>query len=129
MGTSVACPSTPWPDMAAKESSLDEELVKAGPRVAHHMNADHADSLLAWVHHYAKLDGAVAAECTGVTREGFELRVTLADGSVAPQPCLVRYPSPLQSAGELRKLAVKMHFEAYGELGVVYRFTHVFYPR
>ena len=55
-----------------------------------------------------------------MTSDGFELRVTLTDGSVTP--IVVRYTAPLRSPAELRKLAVHMHNEAFAAMGVLYRF-------
>lgn len=104
---------------------LDEEVEKSSGRVCAHMNADHADSLLAYARWYAKMDDAKAAKMTNVTTEGFMLDVTLADGSV--KPALIKYPSKLQNAAALRKLAVTMHREAYDKLGVRYKLAHGYY--
>ena len=103
---------------------MEADLAKASARIAHHMNDDHSDSLLAYARYYGKLD-AKAAAMTGVTAQGFELDVTVADGSV--KKTLVPYSRPLKSAGDVRKVAVEMHFAAYNGLGVVYKLKTNFY--
>ena len=67
-------------------SNLEADLAKMSERVCGHMNADHADSLLAWAHFYAKVPDAASATMTDVnpvTRFGLEL--TKADGYVMPK--------------------------------------------
>lgn len=108
-------------------SELTDALAKAAPRVCSHMNRDHPDSVLAYAHHYAELRTAASATMVGLTPEGFELRVQLADGS--ERDVLVRYHLPLESAAQLHKLAVSMHFEAFHQLGVAYKLRHRYYLR
>ena len=102
------------------------DLDKSVARIMLHMNDDHADSLLAYAVFYAGMKNAKAAVMSGLTAKGFVLDVTLADGSLS-KGVLVRYPTPLKSAGEVRKLAVAMHFAAYNGLGVGFKLRHNFY--
>ena len=50
----------------------------------------------------------------------------MADGSVK-EKVLVKYDPPLKSAGEVRKVAVAMHFAAYNGMGVKYKLFNGFY--
>ena len=67
-------------------------------RVCGHMNADHADSLLAWAHFYAKVPDAASATMTDVKPDGFELELTKADGYVMPK-VLIPFDPPLEKGG------------------------------
>ena len=109
----------------AMASQLDAELAKSAQRVITHMNNDHEPSLVAWARFYAKLD-AKAARMSGLTSSGFELDVTLADGSER-KAVLIPHKPPLESAAQVRKVAVALHFEAFNGLGVSYKLWNGFY--
>ena len=106
--------------------SLDDDLAKMSTRVCNHMNADHADSMLAWAHFYAKVPDAASATMTNVTKDGFELEITKADGYVMPK-VVVPYEPALEKAGDVRKVAVAMHFAAFNGMGTQYKLTRGFY--
>ena len=89
--------------------ALEADLAKMSERVCGHMNHDHADSLLAWAHFYAKVPDAASATMTDVKSDGFELELTKADGYVMPK-VLIPFDPPLEKAGDVRKVAVAMHF-------------------
>ena len=98
-------------------TNLDEELQKAAGRVVSHMNNDHASSILAYAHAFGG-DGcasAVSAKMIGLDREGFLVEVTLANGE--RKDVLIKYDREMKSAGQLHRIAVDMHFAAYGKLG------------
>ena len=106
--------------------SLAEGLEKSAARICKHMNEDHGDSILAYAHFYAKLPTAVSAQMTGLTVTGFELDVRMADGTIKSK-VLVPYDPPLESAPQVRKVAVSMHFAAYNGLGFRYKLAKGFY--
>ena len=108
------------------DESLATSLQKAAPRVIRHMNEDHPSSLLAYAHHYGGVKDAVSAVLTGLTATGFELDVTLKSGDVMRR-LPISFPKPLTSAKELHKIAVAMHFEAFGALGLGYRLRYGYY--
>ena len=99
-------------------SELDAELQKAAGRVVSHMNDDHATSVLAYAHAFGGdiCASAVSATMTGLTRDGFLLDVQLATGEVL-RDVLIKYTKQIESAGQLHKVAVDMHFAAYSKLG------------
>ena len=107
---------------------LSEALAKSERRITTHMNEDHADSLLAYARWYAKLDSALSAEMATLNAKGFVLTVTMADGTVRSN-VLIPYNKPLTGAGEVRKVAVQMHFEAYNKLGFGFKWSQSFYSR
>lgn len=107
-------------------SNLEADLTKMSERVCGHMNHDHADSLLAWAHFYAKVPDAASATMTDVKPDGFELELTKADGYVMPK-VLVPFDPPLEKAGDVRKVAVAMHFAAFNGLGWQYKLANGFY--
>ena len=92
------------------------------------MNEDHGDSLLAFARWYAKLPDAASAKMATLNSAGFVLTVTMVDGSVQKE-VLVPYSKPLASAGDVRKVAVAMHFEAYKQLGFGFKWSQGFYSR
>ena len=106
--------------------ALEADLAKMSERVCGHMNHDHADSLLAWAHFYAKVPDAAAATMTDVKSDGFELELTKADGYVMPK-VLIPFEPPLEKAGDVRKVAVAMHFAAFNGLGWQYKLANGFY--
>lgn len=110
----------------AMSSTLDADLAKSATRVITHMNDDHTDSLLAYAAFYAGLQNATSARMSGLTSKGFELDVTLIDGTVK-KGVLIPYTTPLKSAGEVRKLAVSMHFAAYNGMGIIFKIKQNYY--
>lgn len=106
-------------------AALDAALEKSSARVAAHMNDDHAQSLLAYAHYYARLPDATGAKMVGMSAKGFDLEVTLANGS--SERVLVPYNEPLTSAADVRKRAVAMHMAAFHGLGFRYKLLNGFY--
>ena len=100
-----------------------------------HMNADHAESVLAYAHWYAKMPEAKKATMLACTEEGFLLQVEWQGGGDRDEPetveILVKYAAgcEVSSARDLHKAAVAMHMEAFRELGFVYRVKTGYYRR
>ena len=70
-----------------------------------HMNADHADSLLRYVHNYADADWASEAAILNIDRLGMLLHAT---GNNVTETVRVSFDPPLKKASELRQRLVKM---------------------
>ncbi|WP_422743788.1 HugZ family protein [Mycobacterium sp. WMMD1722] len=70
-----------------------------------HLNADHADSLLAMARTLGGYPDTSAATCTGADRYGLDLRVETARGVAYTR---VGYARPISSYGELRSAAVEL---------------------
>mmetsp|Transcript_23449 Transcript_23449/g.70444 ORF Transcript_23449/g.70444 Transcript_23449/m.70444 type:complete len:167 (-) Transcript_23449:99-599(-) len=107
-------------------ASVDEGLQQRQAFIVSHMNEEHQDSLLAYAMHYAKLTSAVSATLDKVSSKGMTLKVQL-PGSDVPTIAEVPFTRPMETAGDLRKIVVEMHHEAYGALGVAFRLMHGYY--
>mmetsp|Transcript_104887 Transcript_104887/g.224133 ORF Transcript_104887/g.224133 Transcript_104887/m.224133 type:complete len:158 (-) Transcript_104887:87-560(-) len=109
--------------MAAEE--LESALAASKERIMKHMNDDHGDSLLAYARHYAKMDTATSSQITDLSAAGLTLEVAL-DGGRSDQ-AFVPFSRPLTNAGDIRKIVVEMHHEAYGALGCVFKLQQGYY--
>jgi heme iron utilization protein len=76
-----------------------------------HLNADHADSLVAMAQALGGYPDTTAAECTGLDRYGLDLRLTTERGMAYTR---IGYPAPLTSADQLRAAAVELTRRARG---------------
>lgn len=79
------------------------------------MNEDHASSLKAYCHHYAKESRVESAILIDLDSKGMYMNAMLADKSWKTG-IFVAYTQPLKAAAEIRKLVVAMHKEAYAAL-------------
>lgn len=99
------------------DGDLDAELQKHAGRVISHMNDDHTDSILAYALAFASgCSDAESARMSGLNTQGWVLEVTLAGGEVK-KGVVVPYTRKVESAGQLHKVAVEMHFAAFHKLG------------
>jgi heme iron utilization protein len=74
-----------------------------------HLNADHADSLLAMAKALGGYPDTTAATCTGADRYGLDLKLTTARGVAYTR---VGYASPIGSMSELRSATVLLAQQA-----------------
>ncbi len=84
----------------------DPVVPQAAPAVAH-LNADHAESLLAMARSLGGYPDAITARCTGADRYGLDLSVTTPRGPQSA-PTRVGYARRLDSADELRSATVEL---------------------
>lgn len=70
-----------------------------------HLNADHADALVAMAKVLGGYPDTTAATCTGADRYGLDLRITTDRGMAYTR---IGYPAPIDSVGELRSAAVEL---------------------
>ncbi|GEM33398.1 pyridoxamine 5'-phosphate oxidase [Nocardia neocaledoniensis NBRC 108232] len=95
-------------DSASAEQYLaarpDPIVPQAAPGIAH-LNADHADALLAMAQHLGGFPDATAAACERADRYGLELRVETPRGVARTR---VGYAQPLTEIGELRSATVEL---------------------
>lgn len=70
-----------------------------------HLNADHAEALVAMARTLAGYSDTAAATCTGVDRYGLDLKVTTGRGVAYPR---IGYAEPLSSPDELRSATVEL---------------------
>ena len=100
--------STTGADYAAAEPDPVQPL--AAGAVAH-LNADHAEALVAMAATLGGYPDATAATCTGADRYGLDLRVTTPRGVAYPR---IGYAAPIDSFDELRSAAVELTRRARG---------------
>ena len=112
----------PSADASAK---LEAALAKSAGHITQHMNTDHKMSVRAYAHMWFDKH-ATGATMTGLNAKGFLLRVTTPDKTVH-ENVLIQYPSALISAGQVRNVAVAMHFEAFHGLGFRYKLKSGYY--
>jgi hypothetical protein len=77
-----------------------------------HLNADHADGLLAIARELAGARGAVSAYCTGIDRYGIDLSCTGAGQSAAVRAL---FHAPLEKAADVRPATVALVQRARGQ--------------
>ncbi len=70
-----------------------------------HMNDDHADAVLGYVHHYAKLPGAQAATLVALDADGMLVHAMI-DG--AAQPVTIPFDHTLRDANDARDTLIAM---------------------
>mmetsp|Transcript_17718 Transcript_17718/g.48927 ORF Transcript_17718/g.48927 Transcript_17718/m.48927 type:complete len:177 (-) Transcript_17718:99-629(-) len=106
-------------------ADLESSLAAAKERIIIHMNDDHADSLLAYARHYAQKATATVSRLQDLSVQGLTMNITLEGGKT--EQAFVPFTRPLGHAGEIRKIVVEMHHEAYNALGFVYKLRHGYY--
>ncbi|MFB7874620.1 HugZ family protein [Nocardia sp. NPDC056064] len=82
----------------------DPIVPRAAPGIAH-LNADHAEALLAMARHLGGFPDATAASCERADRYGLQLRVETPRGVARTR---VGYAQPLTEIGELRSATVEL---------------------
>ncbi|MFE3545336.1 HugZ family protein [Nocardia sp. NPDC059177] len=82
----------------------DPIVPRAAPGIAH-LNADHADALLAMARHLGGFPDATAAACERADRYGLQLRVDTPRGVARTR---VGYAQPLTEISELRSATVEL---------------------
>jgi putative heme iron utilization protein len=103
-----------WVSAQTYLSSAPDPLAEAGPGILQHMNADHADALVAYARAFA---GELADEATmtAVDRLGFMLRVRVGDRLHGAR---IAFPREVRTPGDARIVLIEMVREARARLGV-----------
>jgi len=86
----------------ANDAKLPPEQIAA---MIAHMNDDHADSVLGYVHHYAKLPAAESATLVSMDANGMLVHAVI-DG--APQPVAIAFDHTLRDAADARDTLIAM---------------------
>jgi putative heme iron utilization protein len=102
-----------WVDVAAYHAAEPDPLVDAAPAIRAHMNADHADALVACARALASIGDATSAEMTSIDRYGFEMRVVTPKG---PSAGRVAFDAPLASSEEARGAVIALVKRARSQL-------------
>jgi putative heme iron utilization protein len=99
-----------WISRESWASPPTDPLAAHVQAICEHMNADHADSLVEIVRHFAKVEGS-AARMTGLDRAGFDVEVSGRKGTKAKR---VRVPfrAPVSTPDQVRRAVIAMLAEA-----------------
>ena len=99
-----------WVDAADYRAAAPDPLADAAAGIMQHMNADHADALVAYARHFA---GAPAHEAAmvAVDRLGFKLRLRQGDRLSSVR---IAFPREVTTAGASREVLIEMLREARG---------------
>merc|ERR1712062_409361 len=92
-------------------------------------NKDHMASIIAYslaFGSHSRCNETQSAKLTGLDRHGFQLQVTLYDGTVL-NDVLVPYQGKVNSSSDLHKEAISMHRKAFDQLGVWYKARNGYY--
>lgn len=112
-----------------EEQRLEADLAKAASRVCNHMNKGHTASIKAYslaFGEHERCNETESAILTGLNRHGFQLQVTLQDGTVLDN-VLVPYQGKVTSSSDLHMEAISMHKKAFNQLGVWYKAHNGYY--
>ena len=93
-----------WVDAADYLGAEPDPLVDVEDAIVDHMNADHAEALVAYCRHYAGID-ADAATMTAVDRLGFRVRARTGDRL---QGVRINFPREVRTSAEARTVLVAM---------------------
>ena len=112
--------------MTEERKDLLAGLAKSKGRICKHMNEDHEDSLLAYARFWHDRE-STSARMIDVVPTGFILRIETPDS--VREGIEIKFTSELKNAGQVRKIAVAMHVEAFNGLGFLYKVRQGFYSR
>lgn len=91
--------------MLSSELSENSPLAAQETSIIEHMNADHVHSMIAYSKHFHNID-ATHAEMLGIDADGFDAKVTIADGKT--QILRFNFDQPIQDAQSARMALVSM---------------------
>lgn len=93
-----------WVEAVDYAGAAPDPLVDVESMIVSHMNADHADALVTYCHHYANV-AAERATMTSCDRMGFRVRAKVGDRL---QGLRINFPTEVRSSEQARKTLVAM---------------------
>jgi putative heme iron utilization protein len=93
-----------WVEAVDYAGAAPDPLVDVEAMIVSHMNADHADALVTYCHHYANV-AAESATMTSCDRMGFRVRAKVGDRL---QGLRINFPAEVRSSEQARKTLVAM---------------------
>lgn len=103
-----------WVEPTDWTGSTPDEVAPHARAIIDHMNADHADALVAYCRAFSKAKDTTAATMTGVDRYGFEMSANTARG---PRPIRLSFSEPISSPDQARREMVALVKRARAALG------------
>jgi len=102
-----------WVDVDAWRGASPDPLAPHASGILEHMNADHADALVAYARAFTRATTAQASVMTGVDRYGFEMSVETERG---PRPARIAFDAPIETPTDARKALVALVKKARASL-------------
>ena len=103
-----------WVPHAEWAEATSDQIAPQARAIIDHMNADHAEALVAYCRAFSKAKQATAATMIGVDRYGFEMSATTDAG---PRPIRLAFSQPISSSEEARREMVALVKKARAVLG------------
>jgi putative heme iron utilization protein len=94
-----------WVEIADWRSAKPDPIAQYADGIIEHMNADHADALVAYCHAFTKATDTTRATMTSIDRYGFEMS---AETSRGPRPIRLAFPQTIATADDARREMVAM---------------------
>jgi putative heme iron utilization protein len=94
-----------WVSAEEYRAAEPDPLTLVAPGILEHMNADHADAVLAYARVLADIGDATKATMTAVDRYGFELAVQTPPG---PRATRIAFDEPVTTSEDARRVMVAM---------------------
>ena len=100
-----------WVDAVDYRAAEPDPLMDAAADIIEHMNADHGEALRAITRHFGQLEAEEAA-MVSCDRLGFVVRARTSEGMKGVR---IRFPEPVRTREDARRVMVKMTRQARGE--------------
>jgi putative heme iron utilization protein len=94
-----------WLEMADWRAAESDPIAPFARGILDHMNADHADAMVAYCHAFTKAADTTAATMTSIDRYGFEMSAQTARG---PRPIRLAFSAPIATPDDARREMVAM---------------------
>jgi putative heme iron utilization protein len=104
-----------WVDVAAWRAAEPDPIAPHARAIIDHMNADHADALVAFCRALTRATDTTAATMTGVDRYGFEMSAQTGRG---PRPIRLPFSPPIETSDGARRAMVALVRRARELLGL-----------
>ncbi len=98
-----------WIDVESYAAAAPDPLRDAAPGAIDHMNADHADALVACCRTFGGVPDASSAVMTGLDRYGFDV---IAEAKSGRRATRIAFPTPLHEPQELRPAMIALTRQA-----------------
>jgi hypothetical protein len=94
-----------WVDIADWRGGQPDPIAPHASAIIEHMNADHADAMIAFCRALTRATDTTAATMTGIDRYGFEMSAQTGRG---PRPIRLPFPEPIATPDDARRAMVAL---------------------
>jgi putative heme iron utilization protein len=103
-----------WVELDGWQAAETDPIAAGAAAIIDHMNADHADALVAYARAFSRATETQDAVMVGVDRYGFELSVETEKGR---RPARIAFADPIATSGDARKAMIDLLQVAREKLG------------